>query len=44
MDLSFSSAYHPQADGQNEVVNRILGNLLRSLVTKNYNQWDQILP
>jgi hypothetical protein len=42
--LSFSSAYHPQTDGQTEVVNRSLGNLLRSLVTEHHNQWDQILP
>jgi hypothetical protein len=26
------------------VVNKSLGNLLRSLVTKHHNQWDQILP
>jgi hypothetical protein len=43
-DLSFSSAYYPQTDGQTEVVNRSLGNLLRSLVTEHHNQWDQILP
>jgi hypothetical protein len=42
--LSFSSSYHPQTNGQTEVVNQSLGNLLRSLVTEHNNQWDQILP
>jgi alpha-ketoglutarate-dependent taurine dioxygenase len=43
-NLSFSSAYHPQTDGQTEVVNRSLGDLLRSLVTEHHSQWDNILP
>jgi hypothetical protein len=42
--LSFTSTYHPQRDGQTEVVNRSLGNLLRSLVTEHHNQWDHIFP
>jgi hypothetical protein len=43
-NLSFSSAYHPQTDGHTKVVNRSLGELLRSLVTEHHNQWDNILP
>ena len=38
--LDFSSAYHPQTDGQTEVVNRSLGNLLRCLVDDNLKSWD----
>jgi hypothetical protein len=43
-NLAFSSTYHPQTDGQTEVVNRILGDLLRSLVIEHHSSWDQILP
>jgi hypothetical protein len=43
-NLSFSSSYHPQMDGQTEAVNRSLGDLLRSLVTEHHSQWDNILP
>jgi transposase InsO family protein len=42
--LSFSSTYHPQTDGQIEVVNRSLGDLLRSLVIEHHSQWDNVLP
>jgi hypothetical protein len=34
-NISFSSAYHPQTDGKTKVVNRSLGNILRSLVHEN---------
>jgi hypothetical protein len=43
-NLMFSSAYHPQTDGQIEVVNRSLGDLLRSLVTEHHSSWDNVLP
>jgi hypothetical protein len=42
--LSFSLAYHPQMDGQTKVVNKILGDFFRSLMTEHHSQWDHILP
>jgi hypothetical protein len=41
--LDFSTAYHPQTDGQTEVVNRSLGNMLRCLVGDYIMSWDQQL-
>jgi hypothetical protein len=43
-NLAFSLAYHLQIDGQAEVVNRSLGDLLRSLVTEHHGSWDSVLP
>ena len=42
--LDMSSAYHPQTDGQTEVTNRSLGNLLRCLVGDSIKSWDSKLP
>ena len=38
--LKFSTAVHPQTDGQIEIVNRSLGNLLRTLVGEYIESWD----
>lgn len=38
--LDMSSIYHPQTDGQTEVTNRSLGNLLHCLVGDNIKNWD----
>ena len=42
--LLYSTTFHPQTDGQTEVVNRILGTLLRSVVGKNIRNWEECLP
>ena len=42
--LKFSTTFHPQTNGQIEVVNLSLGNLLRCLVGEANRNWDSILP
>jgi hypothetical protein len=44
MKLLFSITWHPQTDGQMEVVNRALSTLLRSLIKKNLREWEECLP
>ena len=41
--LNYSTSYHPKTNGQIEVTNQSLGNLLRSYVGKHIKLWDQIL-
>ena len=41
--LNMSSAYHPQTDGQTEVVNKCLEAYLRCFVTDKQNHWSQWL-
>ena len=42
--LLFSTTCHPQTDGQTEVVNRTLSQLLRTMVTRNLKSWEDCLP
>ena len=43
-ELSFSTAYHPQTDGQTENANRTIGNLLRTTLATMDQEWDRLLP
>ncbi|KAK1612962.1 hypothetical protein QYE76_036635 [Lolium multiflorum] len=42
--LLFSTTCHPQTDGQTDVVNRTLSQLLRSMIKKNLKEWEECLP
>jgi transposase InsO family protein len=42
--LDFSSAYHPQTDGQTERVNQILEDMLRACILTYGKHWEQSLP
>ena len=42
--LLYSTTCHPQTDGQTEVFNRTLSQLLRTIVDKNLKSWEECLP
>jgi hypothetical protein len=41
--LNFSSAYHPQTDGQTKRVNQILKDMLRACALRDNQSWDKCL-
>jgi hypothetical protein len=42
--LNFSSAYHPQTNGQTERTNQVLEDMLRACALKHGRSWDKSLP
>jgi hypothetical protein len=44
MKMNFSSAYHPQTDGQTEGTNQVLEDMLRAFALKHGGSWDKSLP
>jgi hypothetical protein len=40
--LNFSSAYHPQTDGQTERTNQVLEDMLRACALKHGGSWDSV--
>jgi hypothetical protein len=40
----FSTTCYPQTDGQTKVVNMTLSTMLRAVLTKNINTWEECLP
>jgi hypothetical protein len=43
-NLKFSSAYHPQTDGQTERTNQILEDMLRACALQDKLGWDKRIP
>ena len=44
VELKFSTAQHPQTDGQTERTHRTIGQILRCMVNHRQNNWEDILP
>jgi hypothetical protein len=42
MKLNFSSAYHPQTDGQTERTNQVLKDMLRACALQHGSSWARV--
>ena len=43
VSCKMSSAFHPETDGQTEIVNKCIENYLRHFVAENQDDWDKLL-
>jgi hypothetical protein len=44
VEHKYSTAYHPQTDGQTEVVNKVVEEVIRPSLTKDGKNWENLLP
>jgi transposase InsO family protein len=44
MDPKYSSAFHPQTDGQTERANRVIEEVLRHFIDGQHRNWEELLP
>ena len=44
VELKFSTAQHPQTDGQTERTHQTVGQILRSMVNHRQNNWEDVWP
>jgi len=42
--LTKSTTFHPQTDGEREVVNRMIVHIMRMYNSKKTHTWDEIIP
>ena len=43
-NLLFSTAYHPQTDGQTERMNKLIEDILQAFTNQKQDNWDRLLP
>src|SRR5882757_10075151 len=41
---ALTTVYHPQADGQTEILNQTIEVAIRTFINKNRNNWVSVLP